>query len=86
VYASCQTFPPSWTGEARHDRRPPHHPRLAWRCRNDARRRAIHPAYDGNDLLHDIELAFPGLSYRNFFLAFCRARDPARWFKPEGSA
>jgi hypothetical protein len=26
-------------------------------------------AYDGNDLLHDIELNFPKVSYRAFFLA-----------------
>jgi hypothetical protein len=37
--------------------------------------------YDGDDLLHDIELAFPGASYRAFFLAYKRA---ARWL-PEGS-
>jgi hypothetical protein len=37
------------------------------------------PAYDGDDLLHDIELTFPGASYRAFFLAYCRAQDPLRW-------
>jgi len=43
-------------------------------------------AYAGDNLLHDIELAFPNLSYRSFFLAFCRARDPMRWLKTEGRA
>jgi hypothetical protein len=42
--------------------------------------------YDGDNLLHDIELAFPGASYRAFFLALGRAQNAARWFEPEGSA
>jgi hypothetical protein len=41
-------------------------------------------AYDGNDLLHDIELNFPGASYRAFYLALGRSQDAARWFAPEG--
>jgi len=43
-------------------------------------------AYEGDNLLHDIELTFPGASYRAFFLAYGRGQDPARWMKPEGSA
>jgi len=43
-------------------------------------------SYDGDDLLHDIELTFPGASYRAFFLAWGRSQDPARWLKPEGTA
>ena len=43
-------------------------------------------AYDGDDLLHDIELRFPTASYRSFYLALMRARDPARWFEPERRA
>lgn len=43
-------------------------------------------AYAGDDLLHDIELSFPTASYRSFYLALMRARNPARWFAPEGSA
>jgi hypothetical protein len=43
-------------------------------------------AYDGDNLLHDIELSFPGASYRAFFLAFSRARDAVRWLPAEGSA
>jgi hypothetical protein len=43
-------------------------------------------AYDGDDLLHDIELTFPSASYRAFFLALGRARDAARWLEPEGRA
>jgi hypothetical protein len=31
-------------------------------------------AYDGDDLLHDIEITFPGASYRAFFLALRRAQ------------
>ena len=42
--------------------------------------------YDGDDLLHDIDLIFSRVSYRAFFLAFRRAQDAARWFKPEGAA
>ena len=42
--------------------------------------------YHGNDLLHDIELNFPGASYRAFFLAYGRTRDPARWLDPDGQA
>jgi hypothetical protein len=38
--------------------------------------------YNGDDLLHDIELAFPSASYRAFYLAYMRA---ARWL-PEGNA
>jgi hypothetical protein len=41
-------------------------------------------AYDGDNLLHDFELTFPGASYRAFFLAYCRARDPLRWRQAEG--
>ena len=43
-------------------------------------------AYDGDNLLHDIDLNFPGVSYRAFFLAIGRASDAARWLEPEGSA
>ena len=43
-------------------------------------------AYDGGDLLHDIELNFPGASYRAFYLALSRSRDAIRWFDAEGSA
>jgi hypothetical protein len=43
-------------------------------------------SYDGDNLLHDIDLNFPDASYRAFFLAYGRAQDPARWMKPEGSA
>jgi hypothetical protein len=42
--------------------------------------------YRSDDLLRDIELAFPNLSYRIFFLGLMRARDPARWLEPEGAA
>lgn len=28
--------------------------------------------YDGDNLLHDIELTFPDLTYRDFFVAFSR--------------
>jgi hypothetical protein len=28
--------------------------------------------YDGDDLLHDIELQFPDLTYRDFYVAFSR--------------
>ena len=42
--------------------------------------------YNGDNLLHDIELTFPGASFRAFFLAYSRARDAARWFAAEGSA
>jgi hypothetical protein len=41
--------------------------------------------YTGDDLLHDIELTFPTASYRAFFLAYCRARDPLRWIGAEGN-
>ena len=41
-------------------------------------------AYDGDDLLHDIELTFPTASYRAFFLGYRRAQEPAQWFDPEG--
>jgi hypothetical protein len=43
-------------------------------------------SYDGDHLLHDIELTFPGASYRAFFLAYCRAQDPLRWRDGEGRA
>jgi hypothetical protein len=43
-------------------------------------------AYDGDDLLHDIELTFPTASYRAFYLAYGRAQDAARWLDPEGQA
>jgi hypothetical protein len=43
-------------------------------------------SYDGDDLLHDIELTFPGASYRAFFLAWGRSQDAARWIEPEGKA
>jgi hypothetical protein len=43
-------------------------------------------AYDGDNLLHDIDLHFPGASYRAFFLALGRAQDAARWLEPEGCA
>jgi hypothetical protein len=42
--------------------------------------------YEGENLFHDIELTFPGASYRAFFLAFGRAQDPARWLDAEGTA
>jgi hypothetical protein len=42
--------------------------------------------YDGDNLLHDIDLTFPTASYRAFFLAWHRAQDPARWFNAEGRA
>jgi hypothetical protein len=31
-------------------------------------------AYDGDDLLHEIELTFPHLSYRDFYVGFQRYR------------
>jgi hypothetical protein len=43
-------------------------------------------AYDGDNLLHDIDLNFPGASFRALFLALGRAQDAARWFEPEGRA
>jgi hypothetical protein len=43
-------------------------------------------AYGGDNLLHDIDLNFPGASYRAFFLALGRAQDAARWLEPEGRA
>jgi hypothetical protein len=43
-------------------------------------------AYGGDDLLHDIELTFPGASYREFFLGFKRAGDGIQWLSPEGTA
>jgi hypothetical protein len=43
-------------------------------------------AYDGENLLHDIDLNFPGASYRAFFLALGRTQDAARWLEPEGCA
>jgi hypothetical protein len=42
-------------------------------------------AYDGDNLLHDIEISFPGASFRAFFLAYGRAQEAARWFEPEGN-
>jgi hypothetical protein len=36
-------------------------------------------AYEGDDPLHEIELAFPSASYRAFFPAWGRTRDPLRW-------
>jgi hypothetical protein len=42
--------------------------------------------YDGDDLLHDIELAFPRASFRAFFLAYRRACDLLRWCDAEGRA
>jgi hypothetical protein len=42
-------------------------------------------AYDGDNLLHDIEINFPGASYRAFFLAYGRAQDAVRW-QPKGTA
>jgi hypothetical protein len=56
---------------------------------SDADRRTMHAierfiiGYSG---LHDIELTFPGASFRAFFLAYCRARDPLRWIGAEGRA
>jgi hypothetical protein len=35
-------------------------------------------AYCGADLLHDVELTFPGASYRAFFLGFRRAQATER--------
>ena len=42
--------------------------------------------YDGYDLMRDIELSFPGASYRAFYLAISRVRDGLRWLEPEGRA
>jgi hypothetical protein len=42
--------------------------------------------YDGDNLLHNIELNFPGASYRAFYLAYHRTRDPLRWLDAEGRA
>jgi hypothetical protein len=42
-------------------------------------------AYDGDNLLHDIEINFPGASYRAFFLAYGRAQA-LRWIEAEGAA
>ena len=42
--------------------------------------------YAGDDLAHEIERTFPGISYRAVFLAIRRARDPARWFQTKGHA
>jgi hypothetical protein len=42
--------------------------------------------YDGDNLLHDIDLKFPDASFRAFFLALGRAQDAARWLEPEASA
>jgi hypothetical protein len=43
-------------------------------------------SYNGNDLLHDIELTFPGASYRAFYLAVQRAQEAARWIESTGHA
>jgi hypothetical protein len=43
-------------------------------------------AYDGDNLLHDIDLNFPGVSFRAVFLALGRAQNAALWFEPEGAA
>jgi hypothetical protein len=43
-------------------------------------------SYDGDDLLHDIDLTFPGASHRAFFLAWGRSQNAARWIEPERSA
>jgi hypothetical protein len=37
-------------------------------------------AYDGDNLFHDIDVNFPGASYRAFFLAIGRARA-AQWLR-----
>ena len=42
-------------------------------------------AYDGDNLFHDIDVNFPGASYRAFFLAIGRARA-ARWLELEGTS
>ena len=42
-------------------------------------------AYHGDNLLRDIEINFPGASFRAFFLAYGRTQDAARWFEPEGN-
>jgi hypothetical protein len=45
--------------------------------------------YRGDNLLHDIEINFPGASYRAFFLAYGRTHGPARWLEwlgPEGTS
>ena len=42
--------------------------------------------YEGDNLLHDIEINFPGASYRAFFLAYGRAQNALRWIEPEGVA
>jgi hypothetical protein len=42
--------------------------------------------YRGNNLLHDVDIVFPGASYRAFFLAIRRSADAARWLEAEGSA
>ena len=43
-------------------------------------------SYNGDNLLHDIELTFPGASFRAFFLALGRTQDAVRWIEPEGAA
>jgi hypothetical protein len=43
-------------------------------------------AYQSGHLVQGIELAFPGASYRAFFLAYCRSCDPLRWLEAEGRA
>jgi hypothetical protein len=48
-------------------------PRVEKRVCNGKAVRAVEAfitSYDGDDLLHDIELAFPDLTYRDFFVAF----------------
>jgi hypothetical protein len=41
--------------------------------------------YDGDDLLHDVELAFPRLAYRDFFCGYRRYLAAERWVQGEGT-
>jgi hypothetical protein len=43
-------------------------------------------AYDGDNSLDDIDVTFPGASFRAFFLALGRAQNAVRWLEPEGAA
>jgi hypothetical protein len=59
---------------------------------SDADQRMMHAierfiiSYEGDNLLHDIELMFSRRELSRFFLAYCRARDPLRWHPVGGSA
>jgi hypothetical protein len=58
---------------------------------SDADQRMMHAierfiiSYEGDNLLHDIELMFSRRELSRF-LAYCRARDPLRWHPVGGSA